>query len=188
MNFNPVERLLYSHDIAAMPSLFKPLVGRTIPEAIVQPANEEELVRLVTWAHQDCLPLVPRGKGSSGYGGIIPLKKGIVVDFYRMKEVLKIDPETEIVTVQPGITWEQLDRHLKKQGLTIRLYPTSYPSSSAGGWLDQGGAGIGSYEYGWFDENVVRARVVMPDGQVKEYSDPELELISEAEGITGLIS
>ena len=188
VNFNPVERLLYSHDIAAMPSLFKPLVGRTIPEAIVQPANEEELVRLVTWAHQNRLPLVPRGKGSSGYGGIIPLKKGIVVDFYRMKEVLKIDPETETVTVQPGITWEQLDRHLKKQGLTIRLYPTSYPSSSAGGWLAQGGAGIGSYEYGWFDENVVKARVVMPDGQVKEYSGPELELISEAEGITGLIS
>lgn len=26
-NFNPIERLLYSHDIAAIPSLFKPLIG-----------------------------------------------------------------------------------------------------------------------------------------------------------------
>ena len=34
-NFNTTERLLYSHDIAAIPSLFKPLVGRTVPDAIV---------------------------------------------------------------------------------------------------------------------------------------------------------
>lgn len=188
VNFNPVERLLYSHDIAAMPSLFKPLVGKTLPEAIVQPTNENELVTLVKWAHQNRLPLIPRGKGSSGYGGIIPLKKGLVVDFYRMKDVIEITPETETVTVQPGITWEQLDRELKKEGLTICLYPTSYPSSSVGGWLAQGGAGIGSYEFGWFDQNVVKARVVLPDGQVKEFSGSELELISEAEGITGLIS
>ena len=39
-NFNPTERLLYDHDIAAMPGLFKPLIGATTPEAVVQPANE----------------------------------------------------------------------------------------------------------------------------------------------------
>jgi len=39
-NFNPTERLLYSHDIAAIPSLFRPLIGNTVPDAIVQPKNE----------------------------------------------------------------------------------------------------------------------------------------------------
>ncbi|MBU4204336.1 MAG: hypothetical protein KKD59_10375, partial [Acidobacteria bacterium] len=28
-NFNPTERMLYGHDIAAIPGLFKPLIGRT---------------------------------------------------------------------------------------------------------------------------------------------------------------
>ncbi len=187
-NFNPTERLLYSHDIAAIPSLFKPLIGKTVPNVVVQPRDEAELVELMRWASENKIPVVPRGKGSSGYGGIIPTRRGIVVDFYRMKDVVSVDAEKETVTVEPGITWEQLDRKLMPEGLTIRLYPTSYPSSSAGGWLAQGGAGIGSYEYGWFADNVVNARVVFPSGEVKEFSGEDLEVIADAEGTTGLIS
>jgi FAD/FMN-containing dehydrogenase len=80
-NFNPTERLLYGHDIAAMPGLVRPLVGKTTPDAVVQPESEEELAELVRWASKKRIPLVPRGKGSSGYGGIIPTRRGIVVDF-----------------------------------------------------------------------------------------------------------
>ncbi|MGD9344237.1 MAG: FAD-binding and (Fe-S)-binding domain-containing protein [Candidatus Aminicenantes bacterium] len=188
VNFNRVERLLYSHDIAAIASVFKPLIGNTVPDAVVQPQSEEELIELILWANEHRIPLTPRGKGSSGYGGIIPARKGIVVDFYRMKDVVSVDKDEEKVTVQPGITWEQLDKKIKPEGLTLRLYPTSYPSSSAGGWLAQGGAGLGSYEYGWFSENVESARVVRPDGSVKEYSGDELDMIADAEGTTGFIS
>lgn len=187
-NFNPTERLLYSHDIAAVPGLFKPLIGKTVPDVVIQPQSEEELVELVKWASERKIPIVPRGKGSSGYGGIIPTRKGIVIDFYRMKDVVSIDATEETVTVDPGITWEQLDQKLKPEGLTIRLYPTSYPSSSAGGWLAQGGAGIGSYEFGWFSDNVVSVRLVLPSGEVREVSGKELELVADAEGTTGLIS
>lgn len=188
VNFSLDERILYGHDIASMPSLFERLVGDTTPQAVVQPESEEELVSLVQWASEKKIPLVPRGKGTSGYGGVIPIKGGIVVDFYRMRRIISLDKEKQIVTVEPGISWEQLDREIQKDGFTLRLYPTSYPSSTPGGWLAQGGAGIGSYEYGWFDRNVVRARVVLPSGEIKEFTGSELEIISEAEGITGLIS
>jgi FAD/FMN-containing dehydrogenase len=90
--------------------------------------------------------------------------------------------------VEPGITWEQLDRVLQREGLTLRLYPTSYPSSTVGGWLAQGGAGIGSYEFGYFRENVVAARLVLPSGEVRELHDADLDLVADAEGITGMIS
>ena len=86
------------------------------------------------------------------------------------------------------MVWERLDRELAKEGLTLRLYPSSYPSSTAGGWLAQGGAGIGSFESGWFRENVVSARVVMANGEVREFAGPDLDLISDACGTTGLIS
>ena len=80
-NFNQSERVLYSHDIAAMPGLLKPLVGNTVPGAVVQPVSEDELVELVKWANQNGIKLTPRGKASSGYGGVVPIKQGIVVDF-----------------------------------------------------------------------------------------------------------
>jgi len=188
VNFNKTERVLYGHDIAAVPGLLKPLVGNTTPEAVVQPVSEDELVDLAKWASSTHTALTPRGKASSGYGGVIPMRKGLVVDFYRMNRVLDIDKSGLTARIQSGVVWEKLDRQLGKEGLTLRLYPTSYPASTAGGWLAQGGAGIGSYEAGWFKDNVVSARVVLPSGDVKEFAGPELDLVSDACGITGLIS
>ncbi len=188
VTFDKTERLLYGHDMAAIPKLVLPLVGNTTPEAVVQPENEEELAAIISWAYKEGIPLTPRAKASSGYGGVIPLKKGLVIDFYRMKKVISLDKNNQTVTVEAGITWEMLDEQLKKQGFTLRLYPTSYPSSTAGGWLAQGGAGIGSYQYGYFAENVISVRVVTPDGRITEFSGDDLSLIAEAEGITGFIS
>lgn len=188
VSFRRTERKLYGHDIAAMPGLIKPLIGDTTPDAVVQPKTEAELIELILWAVKQNVPLTPRGKASSGYGGVLPVKKGVVVDFYHMNRIITIDPEARTATVQAGVVWEKLDRELEKHGLTLRLYPTSYPASTAGGWLAHGGAGIGSYEAGWFPDNVVNARVVLPDGTVREFGGPELDMIAEAEGITGLIS
>lgn len=139
VNFDKVERKLYSHDIAAIPGLIKPLIGSTVPDAVVQPVNEEELTGLIRWAMENEIVLTPRGKASPVYGGVLPVKKGIVVDFYRMNRVIGVDSDAQTATVQSGVVWEKLDRYLKKQGLTLRTYPTSYPGSTVGGWLAQGG-------------------------------------------------
>lgn len=188
LSLRKTERKLYGHDIAAMPGIMKYIVGDTIPDVVVQPQSEEELVKLVRWAAEHNVPLTPRGKASSGYGGVLPIKKGVVVDFYRMSRVINIDDKAQTATVQGGLVWEKLDKQLAGHGMTLRLYPSSYPGSTVGGWLAQGGAGIGSYQMGWFRDNVVSARVVLPDGTIKDFTGDELELISDAEGTTGLIS
>ena len=188
VSFDRMERTLYGHDIAEIPSLIKPLVGSTVPDAVVQPASEEELVALVRWAQENRIALTPRGRASSGYGGVLPVKGGLVVDFFHLSKLLEIDTKTRTARVQPGICWEKLDRELAKKDLTLRLYPSSYPAATVGGWLAQGGAGFGSYESGWFRDNVVSARGVLGDGAVREFSGSDLDLVSEAEGTTGLIS
>ena len=90
ISFDKTERKLYGHDIAAMPGIIKPFIGSTIPDAVVQPETEEELVSLVKWAAKYKIALTPRGKATSGYGGVLPLAKGVVVDFHRMKNLLKL--------------------------------------------------------------------------------------------------
>ena len=105
VTFRRTERRLYGHDIAAMPGMIKPLVGDTTPEAVVQPRTEEELAALVRWAAARNVPLTPRGKASSGYGGVLPVKKGVLVDFYRMNRVIGIDAEAQTATVQAGGTF-----------------------------------------------------------------------------------
>jgi Fe-S oxidoreductase/FAD/FMN-containing dehydrogenase len=188
MSIDPLEGLFYSHDVGSLPSLVKPLVGNTRPAGIVQPRTEEEVVNLAAMARTHRVPLVPRGKSTSGYGGVLPVKGGLVVDFAGMNHILAVDPRALTATVQPGVVWEKLEKALNKQGLALRTYPSSAPSSTVGGWLAQGGVGFGAYQYGVFRENVVSCRLVLPSGEVRELAGEDLDLVSDAEGITGLIT
>ena len=79
VSFDRIERRIYSHDVGEMPRLIKPLLGNSTADAVVQPESEEELVRLVEWANEYGIPLTPRGKATSGYGGVIPVKNLIEV-------------------------------------------------------------------------------------------------------------
>lgn len=183
-----MERRIYSHDVGVMPPLVKPLIGKTVADAVVQPRDEREIVELVRWAGETGVPLVPRGKATSGYGGVLPVDGGVTVDFWRMRQLLAVDEEALTATVEPGMVWGDLEEELKKRGLALRLYPSSAPSSTVGGWLAQGGFGYGSFEYGAFPSNVASARVVLPDGRVREFLEDDLELVADAEGTTGIVT
>jgi len=186
---NRVERKLYSYDIGALPSLIKPFVPVGLAGAVVRPMTEDEVVQLVKVANREQLKIVPRGASTSGYGGVLPGKGAVVADISGMNQILQVNAEEQTARVQAGIVWETLEQQLSKHNLDLRLYPSSCPSSTVGGWLAQGGSGIGSYEYGVFKENVVSARVVMPSGEAKEFTGEELATyVADAEGITGIIT
>lgn len=184
-----VERKMYSFDIGAMPKLVKPFVPAGLAGAVVRPKSEDEIVALVKLASKEGVKLVPRGWATSGYGGVLPVDGAVVADLSGMQRVLSVDAKAMTVTVQASAIWENIERELEKDGLALRLYPSSTPSSGAAGWLAQGGAGFGSYEYGTIKENVVSARVVLPSGEVKLFEGDELQsFIADAEGITGIIT
>jgi len=183
------ERKMYSFDIGAMPRLVKPFVPAGLAGAVVRPATEDQVIALAKLAQREGLQLVPRGWATSGYGGVLPQKGAIVVDMAGHQKVLSVDSGELTVRVEAGAIWENIDREIDQMGLSLRMYPSSYPSSSVAGWLAQGGSGFGSYEYGTFKENVTAARVVLPTGDIKEFIGDELmTLVADAEGITGIIT
>ncbi|MBK5211618.1 MAG: FAD-binding oxidoreductase [Coriobacteriia bacterium] len=183
------ERKMYSTDIGTMPGLVAPFIPNGIAGAVVRPQNEQQVIDLIKLAKKERLSLVPRGMSTSGYGGALPTKGSVVVDMSSMNKILSLDAANLRIRVQPGAIWEQVDRDIKKMGITLRTYPSSYRSSTVAGWLAQGGCGFGSYEYGEFKENVISARVVLPTGEVKEFSGDSLSAhIADAEGITGIIT
>lgn len=184
-----VERRLYSADIGEMPKLVKPFVPSGIAGAVVRPQTEDEIVQIVRLAAKQGLKLVPRGASTSGYGGVLPVEGAVVVDLSGMHSILDVDSAARTARVQPGLIWEEFARKLESLGLALRLYPSSTPSSSVAGWLAQGGAGFGSYEYGMFKDNVLSARVVLPTAEVREFTGDQLAaFIADAEGITGIIT
>ncbi|HEX3011988.1 MAG TPA: FAD-binding and (Fe-S)-binding domain-containing protein, partial [Syntrophomonadaceae bacterium] len=188
VNFDPRERRFYANDVGTMPAMVKRLMGKHIPAGIIQPVNQEEVVILTKWAAENRIPLIPRGKATSGYGGVVPVKGGLIVEFNRMKKILVTDTGKLTVTVEPGAVWQKVQEHLNEKGLTLKSYPTSAPSSTVAGWLATGGAGIGSYQSGYFRDSVIEITMVAPDGKVDKLSGDKLSLVENASGITGFIT
>jgi FAD/FMN-containing dehydrogenase len=193
--FDLEERRALSRDDGIRPPRLWPLSGRTIADGVVWPESEPEIVEVVQFARAEGIPLVARGGGTAAAGGAVPTDGGLVVDLGRVSGVVEIGddgdecaPGEHLVDVCAGTLWSSVMFALGRHGLAPRLYPTSAPVSTVGGWLAQGGAGLGSFAFGWINQNVVSVRLTDSSGRVHRLSGPELDGISEAEGTTGIIT
>lgn len=184
---DPLERYIYSRDMGEFPSLVGKVVGG-LAQAVIQVESEEELVWLCEFSLRRGISLIPRAAATSGYGGAIPVNGGVVVDLTRMNHVLAIDEKEPSVLVEPGVVWWDLEKELRKRGLALRSYPSSAPSSTVGGWVAEGGSGIGAYRYGGIAESVRELRVVTSAGARSVTHADELSLYVGSEGILGFIS
>ncbi len=158
-----MERRLYSHDLAPLPKEMD-LIFKTMPDQVVRPAYTEDVVQIVRKAIATKKPIVPRGAGSWGLGGSVPVKGGITVDMTGMSKIISIDEANLVVTVQPGITWNALSEALDAKGLFLPCYPSSAPSATLGGWIGTGGTGIGAFKYGSAGDLIRDLEVVLPTG------------------------
>jgi len=109
VSFDKTERLLYSHDTASLPGMVKKIIN-TVPEAVVQPISAEDVIFISKFASERAIPLTPRGGATSGWGGAIPTKGGIVVDFSRMRRILDIDKKKGIARAEAGVIWSNLEQ------------------------------------------------------------------------------
>lgn len=185
--FHRIERLLYASDLASLPGIVTCQI-KTMPDAVVQPRTGEELSALVRLAAMHAIPLVPRGAGSAGYGGAVPVKGGIVVDFSRMNKIIEVNPEKKVVTVEPGVIWNDLEKTLRSQGLALRMYPGSAISATVAGWIANGGGiGIGGFEYGYLKDTIVELELITPKG-IERIDQHAVDLVEGMAGTTGLIS
>lgn len=183
---DPGERAVYSRDAAAPPSVMKMVLKRDA-WAVVRPRTKGDLVELIKFANDNFVPIVPRGSGTSGYGGSVPVEGGVVVDLREFHKVLAVDKENLTVRCEGNVTFAKLDEELAKHGLALRQYPTSYYGATVAGWVAQGGGGVGSAKYGPFKRDVVEATVVQPDTSTVVYTGDDLDLVNECYGISGFI-
>ncbi len=178
---HPVIRSLYRFDLLEIPQPFSRFVK--LPIAIVQPQSDDEVVAILEVAKRYRIPIVPRGAATSAYGGSVPLKAAIVVDFTRMR---RIEVSGDRCIAESGAVWLDVEREAKKRGYALRIYPTSAPASTVGGWIAQNGYGVGSLKYGSVAENVEWLDVADFEG-VRRVEGDDLKYYIGAYGTTGLI-
>ncbi|MDA4117791.1 MAG: FAD-binding protein [Thaumarchaeota archaeon] len=142
-----------------------------VPAIVVRPGSETEVMNVVALADTMRVPLVPRGAGSSLTGASV-LKDAIIVDLRRMNRVIKIDTVNWYVRVQAGITLEELNKNLEREGFFFPPDPASSSICTVGGAIAEGSGGLRCVRYGTVKDWVMALRVVLPNGKATSFGEP----------------
>jgi alkyldihydroxyacetonephosphate synthase len=173
-------------------------LGR-LPDVVVRPATEEEVVAVVEAALADDAVVIPFGGGSSISGSLEPEPKEarpvISVDMSRMSRVLSVDATSQLARVQTGVYGPDLERQLNAQGWTCGHFPDSFTHSTLGGWIATRSSGMQSDRYGDVAELTRGLRVVTPTGVLVVRPVPSTstgpsvrEMVLGSEGRLGVIT
>jgi D-lactate dehydrogenase (cytochrome) len=134
------------------------------PEAVVFCESIDDVAFVVKLADAHAVPLIPYGTGSSLEGHLLAVQGGISVDVSRMTRVLRVNAEDLTVTVEAGVTREQLNREIRDAGLFFPIDPGA--NASLGGMAATRASGTNAVRYGTMKENVLGLTVVTPGGDV----------------------
>ena len=178
----------YRHDLNVdLPPVIRDLLLNSLPDIILQPRTENEVLEILAFAREHKIPITLRGAGTWGYGGAVPTQGGILVDLGLM-DAIEVHPETLQLSVGPGARFLDIHRILKSHGLSL-LSMTSGKGGTFIGWMATGGLGFGSFHHGSVRNQLISMRVAIPDGTVKELKadDPEVGKFLSTEGQMGVI-
>ena len=167
-------RALYAKDISSLPKLADQIVREKF-DIVIQPITVKSLMELVQYTNDKNIPLVPRGSGTSGWGGILPTGKSICISMIHMARILHVDEYSLVTTVDAGITWRELLMFLEQIGLTLPVYPSSAAAATVGGFVASGGFGIGSAQHGDIRSQVAGLEVILPNGYIARIGDVVLK-------------
>lgn len=134
------------------------------PDLVAYPETTEEVASIVAMCHAAGLPVVPFGVGTSLEGGIGAEKGGVCLDLTRMDRILRLSIDDLDVTVQAGVTREQLNADINPRGLMFPVDPGA--NATIGGMAATGASGTTTVRYGAMPHNVLGLTVVMADGRI----------------------
>jgi FAD/FMN-containing dehydrogenase len=157
--------MIYSKDVTSLPDLAHQIVSPKF-DVVTQPVDVVSLQNLVLYALENGIPIVPRGNGTSGWGGAIPTRGGLCIALSGMSEIKYFNEYESAVTVEAGITWRDLLSFLERLGFTLPVYPSSATAATVGGFVASGGLGIGSTRYGGILKQVLGIEAVLPNGKI----------------------
>jgi len=138
------------------------------PFAAVLPANLKQIQQVLAVARRYKLPLWPLSTARNlGYGGAAPLQSGLVMlDLKRMKRIIEVNEAQAYAVVEPGVSYLDLHRHLRRTGSRLWLDPTASPwGGPLGNFLERG---VGYTPYGQHSESQCGLQLLLADGTVVE--------------------
>jgi FAD/FMN-containing dehydrogenase/Fe-S oxidoreductase len=161
---DPLSRTLYATDASFYEML---------PRAVVLPRSLEDVVHVVRVARKHGLSITARGAGTGLTGGA--LGAGLILDFtHFMHAIGPVDAAGRTVTIEPGVVLDHLNQHVAEFSLHFPVDVAPSNRASLGGMIANNSCGAHSIIWGRTVDHVRSLTMVMADGEVVEWTAPDV--------------
>lgn len=169
------------------------------PDAVVSPADHDEVRACLDVAVARGIAVIPFGGGTSVVGALDPQRGAhhavVSLDLRRLSGVVRLDVISGEAVLAAGTTGPEAEALLSAHGLELGHYPQSFRYATIGGFAAARSSGQNSAGNGRFDAMVTGIRVATPTGDIDlgrspgSAAGPDLiRVFLGSEGIFGVIT
>lgn len=169
---------------------------RCPPLAVVLPRTTEEVSAVLRICHEEGVPVVPRGSGTSLAGGALPTADSVIIGVSRMNDVLDTDYENRFIHVQSGRTNLSVTGAVETDGFFYAPDPSSQLACAIAGNIAMNSGGAHCLKYGVTTNNLLGVTMVLMDGTIIQVGGPFMDapaldllgVICGSEGQLGVVT
>jgi glycolate oxidase len=169
---------------------------RCPPLLVVLPRSTQEVSDILRICHEEGVPVVPRGAGTSLAGGALPTADSVILGVARMNAVLETDYEDRVIRVQSGRTNLSVSGAVEEADFFYAPDPSSQLACAIAGNIAMNSGGAHCLKYGVTTNNLLGVTLVMMDGTVVEIGGAHLDaagldllgVICGSEGQLGVVT
>jgi len=165
---------------------------RQLPMVVALPETEEQVQRVLKTCSSMNVPVVPRGAGTGLSGGALPPGDGVLLSMAKFMRVLRIDKQSRVAVVQPGVRNAAISDIAAPFGLYYAPDPSSQIACTIGGNVSENSGGVHCLKYGLTVHNVLRIRGYTAAGEPFDIGSeapdsPGYDLLALAIGSEGML-
>jgi FAD/FMN-containing dehydrogenase/Fe-S oxidoreductase len=147
-------------------------VYQEMPVAVALPRTVEDIRKLIKFAIEQKLTLIPRAAGTSLAGQVVG--KGIVVDISKhFGGILEVNAVEKWVRVQPGVIRDDLNKHLAPYGLLFGPETSTASRAMIGGMIGNNSCGLHSIIWGATRDHLLEVKALLSDGSEAVFNNSE---------------
>lgn len=193
------DRLLRAGGKSTLDLLRRKQIHQDAPDAILLPADEDQILEILKYCSEHLIAVVPFGGGTTVVGGVDPIRgkftSVITLDLRRLNALHSLDTVSGEAILGAGLTGPDAEELLGAQGFSIGHFPQSFRFATIGGYAATRSSGQDSAGYGRFNDMIRGLQIVTPTGVLdlgrapESAAGPDLrELFSGSEGVFGIIT
>lgn len=168
---------------------------RQLPSYVVMPESVDQVQAIMRLCHQENVPVVARGAGTGLSGGAMPVEDGLLLSLAKFNQIVHLDPDQRIATVQPGVRNISVSEAVEKYGLFYAPDPSSQIACTIGGNVAENSGGVHCLKYGLTVHNILAVKLITVTGELLEIGADSLDsagydllaLMTGSEGMLGVI-